>query len=151
MPFGDNYATASLFLGRGVTLRRCALLPVHTGPIDNVHLIVDVVSVSEIVDRGLAIRQSAIIVDDDVSALRDLRIQTVQYVHRRFVHIDFVALLAHPQHPEHRPERSPSAVRISMGRTGSRLFDKNMTVEFYRVEFSTSITEHELQHAVAGR
>jgi hypothetical protein len=24
-------------------------------------------------------------------------------------------------------------------------------VEFYRVEFSTSVTEHELQHAVAGR
>src|SRR3954453_1515469 len=46
MPFGDNYATATLSLGRGVTLRRCALLPVHTGPIDNVHLIVDVVSVS---------------------------------------------------------------------------------------------------------
>jgi hypothetical protein len=64
---------------------------------------------------------------------------------------DFAALLAHPQHPEHRPEKSPSAIRISLGRTGSRLFDKNMTVEFYRVGFSTSAAEHELQHAVAGR
>ena len=67
--------------------RTSRLLPIDTAPVDFHDLVVNLILVAEVMNRGPAGFDSTIIVDDKKATNRQLVIKAGQSIHRRFVHI----------------------------------------------------------------